>query len=173
MASYFTIPGVAPDQLQLSCPPAATGQTTNPNGSFDLATVSAAVHASAAALGLALLLLVFWCYSWSRGSLGPKFVRRWWTFTLSSLVVGAAVVWVVLSYWPTTALPNECQSDPTAFRAPLPSDFVMGQTLSAAFFGLLFFMILSVLFTQTIGRIPRLKNGFFHNRGCPVPRFLP
>lgn len=172
MVISFAMPGIAPDQLTLSCPPAAQGQSTNPTGDYDVQTVASAVHAAASAWITVLTLLVVVCYQWRRGSLGPAFVKRWWGFAVASMVVGAGVVYGALGFWPTSALANSCQSDPRAFPTRLPGDFVAGQTLSAFLLGLLLFVALSVVLTLTIGRIPRLGNGFFHNRGCPLPRIL-
>ena len=173
MSISFAIPGIAPDQLSLSCPPAAQGQTTNPIGDYDVESVAGAVHAAAAVWIAVSTLLVILCYQWRRGSLGPVFVKRWWMFLFTSVLAGATAVYGTLRYWPTTALANSCQSDPRAFPVPLPGDFVADQTLAAAILGILLYVVISLFLTGTLGRVPRLGNGFFHNRGCPMPRFLP
>ena len=120
-----------------------------------------------------IILLVLACYLWTRVSLGPVFVKRWWVYLLGSLAVGALVVFGVLSAWPTTALASSCQSNPDAFAAALPGSFVLARTFAGALYGMLLFILLSLLLTQTVGRIAGLRNGFFHNRGCPWPRVLP
>ncbi len=173
MKPYFAPPGFATERAPLTCPPAAQGQTTNSQGDYDPATVTNAVHASGAAWALSIALVVLVCYNWTKATMSPRFVIRWWIFMAVGALVGAAVTATVLNLWPTTADANTCQSDPRAFPAPLPSDFIMGQGFAGALYGALLFVLLSILFTQLLGRFAHRRNGFFQNRGCPIPRALP
>ncbi|MEP6620001.1 MAG: hypothetical protein ABJE47_11825 [bacterium] len=173
MSSILTFPGLATEPSQFACPVAAQGQTTNALGDYDQSSVSSAVHASAAVWGLALIMLVCVCYNWTRLSMSPRFVFRWWIFLAIGAVVGAIAVYATLSWWPTIALANSCQSDPRAFPIALPSGFVWTQVWAAMIYGALMFAVLSVVFTAILGRFAHQANGFFHNRGCPLPRALP
>jgi hypothetical protein len=173
MQPYFTPPGFTAERSQLNCPPAAQGQTTNSQGDYDPATVANAVHVSGIAWALSITLVVVICYNWTRLTMSHRFVIRWWLFLVAGAVVGAAAVATVLSNWQTTADANTCQSDPRAFAAPLPGNFVWAQGAAAAIYGALLFFVLSVLLSQILGRFAHHRNGFFNNRGCPIPRALP
>ena len=173
MTAYFKIPGFAVERAQVTCPPPAQGQTSNSQGDYDPVTVANAVHASGAAWAICIALVVIACYNWTRLTMSPRFVMRWWLFVIVAAGTGAAVVATVLRFWPTTADANACQSDPRAFPAPLPGDFVWAQGFAGALYGVVLFAVLSVAFTWLLGRFAYEKNGFFHNRGCPIPRALP
>jgi hypothetical protein len=167
------VPWSAPADLTLVCPAAAAGQNTNPFGTYDPASVASAVAATTAIWAVLIVALAVACYQSKRMSLGPSFVKRWWLFLAASAAIGALAGFAVLTLWPTIALAASCQSDPSAFQISLPGSFVSGRTVSAGLYGALLFIVLSVLLTQTVGRIAKPWNGFFHNRGCPWPRIVP
>ena len=173
MSSILTPPGLATEAPQFTCPVAAQGQTTNPLGDYDQSSVSSAVHASAAAWGLSITMLVVICYNWTKLSMSPRFVVRWWVFLIVGPIIGAASVFLTLSNWHTTAVANACQSDPRPFPIALSSGFIWEQVWAATIYGVLLFILTSVVLTALAGRIAHQNNGFFHNRGCPIPRALP
>jgi hypothetical protein len=173
MTTYFKIPGFAAERVQVTCPPPAQGQTSNAQGDYDPLSVAHAVHASGTAWLVCTAIVVIACYNWTRLTMSPRFVKRWWLFVGVAAVAGGAVVAAVLRLWPTKADANACQSDPRAFPAPLPADFVWAQGVAGFLYGILLFGLLSILFTWAFGRFAYVGNGFFHNRGCPIPRALP
>lgn len=162
-----------PVSLALSCPPAPAGTTANPFGTFDDQTVRAAftlVGVESAAIVLAIVLA---CYLAGRVSTGPRFTFRWVVLWLVAAALCAGVAWLQLANAPTTALAGSCESDPSAFPAALPFATVVNRALAAAAWALLAYPFVSVLLTNTVGRVPALWNGFFHNRGTPWPRLSP
>jgi hypothetical protein len=162
-----------PVSLALSCPPPAAGQTANPVGQFDDTTVRAAYQlVSVESLALVALTVAF-CYMVARTSTGPRFTRRWLVCWVATVLLCAGAAWVQLVNAPTTALAGSCETDPSAFAVTLPFASVVSRSLAAAVWALLVYPLLSVLLTNTVGRVPALGNGFFQNRGCPWPRLSP
>lgn len=166
-------PGITPATLHLTCPQAAQGQTTNVEGEYDPQSLASAAHVSGAAWALTVALVVCICYNWTRLSLSARFVMRWWIFLAIAALAGSVIVAMTFAFWPMTALANSCQSDPRAFMVSLPGSMIWNEALAALAYGGLLFVVLSILFTGVLGRFAHARNGFFHNRGCPIPRPLP
>src|SRR5207253_1481357 len=164
---------VPPTDLVLACPEPAAGQPADPQGFYDYVTVNAAFNLAAVVSAIIVVLGVIICYQMFRGSLGERFVKRWWIGLVVTGIVCLAAVWVALATYHTTALANSCTTNPTAFAIKLPTSIVINRALVGLVWGMLVFAILSLLATLTLGKIPHRANGFFHNRGCPWPRFQP
>lgn len=163
-----------PATLALACPPAAPGQTTNPTGVFDERTVRAAYQVVSGESFLIVLALVLGCYLLTRASTGPRFTRHWLVCWAGAIVLAGAATWLQLHYAPnTTAALQTCESNPVAFPVPLPGAYVFARTMAALAWAAMVYPLLSLLLTQTVGRVPGMRNGFFHNRGTPWPRLLP
>jgi hypothetical protein len=159
-----------PTDLALMCPAPPPGDPIPPPGFFDPATVSAAYGAAGwASLG-AVILLVLCCYLLTRSSLGPGFVKRWWIFLAIAGVVGFLVPLGVLRFWGTRALAGSCVTNPNPFAATLPWSEILDRSVAGLVWAPLAFLIFSLLFTRTAGWLPQ-SGGFFHNRGCPWPRW--
>lgn len=162
-----------PATLALACPPGAPGQTTNPTGTFDERTIRAAYTVVSAESFLAVLLFVLGCYLLTRASTGRRFSRQWAACWAGAVVAAGLAAWWKLHYAPgTTAEVQTCESNPAAFPVPLPGGYVVARTAAACVWALLVYPLLSLLLTQTVGRVPGVRNGFFHNRGTPWPRLL-
>lgn len=157
----------------LSCPAPATGQPPDPQGFYDPNSVSAAFNSTAAVSVVLVIVAVVICYQITRGSLGGRFVKRWWIGMAATAVACFGAGWLVLALFPTTALAGTCSTDPNAFRVALPTAVVIQRAVVGLVWGPAAYALISVLLTSTIGRLPSKNNGFFHSRGCPVPRFLP
>jgi hypothetical protein len=162
-----------PATLALACPPGAPGQTTNPAGIFDERTIRAAYGLVSGESLLIVLACVFGCYMLTRASTGPRFTRQWLAWWGASVVLTGAVVWAQLHFAPgTTAEVQTCESNPAAFPVPLPGGYVFARTAAALVWAAIAYALFSVLLTQTAGRVPGVRNGFFHNRGTPWPRLV-
>lgn len=162
-----------PATLALACPPGAPGQTTNPSGIFDERTIRAAYGLVSAESFAVVLVLVVGCYMLTRASTGPRFTRQWMACWGVAALLAAVVTWAQLHFAPgTTAEVQTCESNPAAFPVPLPGGFVFARTMAALVWAALVYPLLSVLLTQTAGRVPGMRNGFFHNRGTPWPRLV-
>jgi hypothetical protein len=159
-----TLLGFAPPNVALTpCPPPAPGDPIDPGGFYDPTGVASAYHAAGwTTVGL-LLLLVLACYLWNSTSLGPRFVRRWWLFAGAAVLFSALVGGLVIALWPTRALAGSCET--------LPNAFALNRAVAGLLWGLILFPLISVFLAQVVGRVPRASNGFFHNRGCPLPRW--
>lgn len=157
--------------LQLTCPAPPAGVTgTNSIGHYDPATLASAYLAASVATIAAVTLVVFICYLWNQTSVGPSFVRRWYLSALVATVFAALLPVALLAAWPTHALANSCETNPNPFAAPLPLSELLTVGVSGALWGVVGFVLLSIILTRTVGRVPQ-AGGFFHNRGCPWPRF--
>lgn len=162
-----------PSTLALACPPAAPGQTTNPTGVFDERTVRAAYQLVSGESLLLVLALVLGCYLLTRASTGPRFTRQWCIWWAVAIVCTGAATWAQLHFAPnTTAELQTCESNPAAFPVALPGAYVFARTAAALVWALIVYPLLSVVLTQTVGRVPGMRNGFFHNRGTPWPRLV-
>lgn len=159
-----------PEDLTIVCPAPPPGDPTPPPGYLDPATVSAAYGATGWATVLIVVSLVLVCYLLSRTSLGPGFVKRWWVFLLLSAVGGFLAAISILSSWPTRALPGSCVTDPNPFTVGLPWSEIITRGVAGSAWAVLVFILLSLLLTRTLGWLPQ-SGGFFHNRGCPWPRW--
>jgi hypothetical protein len=161
-----------PANVSLTCPAPAPGEPPDLNGFFDPAPVAAAyqwiVYASVAAVLLGVLL----CYLLSRSSLNRDFVRRWYGFLIGTMVAGALIPVLVLYLVPQHALAGTCETNPLAFAARLPGALMVSRASAGLVWCGLAFILASLLFTFAAGRHPA-SGGFFHNRGCPWPRWNP
>ena len=162
-----------PATLALACPPGAPGQTTNPSGVFDERTIRAAYGLVAGESFLIVLAAVLGCYLLTRASTGPRFTRQWLAWWAGAVAVAGLATWAQLHFAPgTTAEVGTCESNPAAFPVALPGAWVFARTMAALAWAALVYPLLSVLLTQTAGRVPGTRNGFFHNRGTPWPRLV-
>lgn len=174
MWNYILHFGVEPTgNLNLICPDPAPGQAASAPGLYDPASVSAAFSHVALWSVVAVALFVVLCYQMTRASLGPRFVKQWWLWLAGSSVACAVVAFAVLATAHTTAYPNSCSTNPLPFDAPLPDNLVMLRVVVGLAWGAVAFIVVSLLLTRTLGWVPSAKNGFFHNRGCPLPRVTP
>lgn len=163
-----------PVDLRLTCPAPATGQSANAQGFYDYTSVAATFNLAAIVSVIVVLLGVVICYQWTRGSLGGRFVKRWWIALALTGVFCFVAAWSVLATFPTTALANSCASNPDAFAARLPTALILNRAFAGLVWGWTAYVLLSLVATATIGRLlPHRSNGFFHYRGCPWPRVLP
>jgi hypothetical protein len=167
-----TLLGLAPSDVTLApCPAPPPDQPVDPFGFYDPASVSSAYMAAGwFTVGLVLLLVVL-CYLWRSGSLGPRFVRRWWLTGIAAVVLAAVVGGATIALWPTHALAGSCETLPTAFPRHLPGALALGRAVAGLVWGLVLYPLASLLLTRSIGYLPAAGNGFFHNRGCPLPRW--
>jgi hypothetical protein len=121
---------------------------------------------------LAVLGLVFACYHLTRMTTGPGFSRRWTIFLPITAVTTALVALIVLKSMRFMAAELTCDTAPDPFKVGLPANVVWMRVFAGMIWGALAFVVFSVIFTKTLGRV-RWNTGFFHNRGTPLPRFLP
>jgi hypothetical protein len=166
-----TLLGLAPPNLALACPPPAPGETRDPTGFFDPASVSAAFQAAGWVTAGLVVALVVVCYLANSTTVGPRFVRRWWMFGIATVFVAALAGGAVVALWPTHALASSCETLPTAFARHLPLNVVLNRAFAGLLWGAVLYFLVSALLAWTVGLVPSAGNGFFHNRGCPVPRW--
>lgn len=162
-----------PVSLALDCPPAPAGTTANPFGTFDDQSVRAAFTLVSVESALIVLAIVLACYLVGQVSTGPRFTFRWVVLWLVAALLCGGLAWLQLANVSTTALAGSCESNPSAFPAALPFPTVLNRSLAAVAWALLAYPLVSLLLTNTVGRVPALRNGFFHNRGTPWPRLSP
>jgi hypothetical protein len=163
---------VPPQAEPLVCPPAPEGVVANATGSFNYASVSAAYATTAAVSVFLVILVLSVCYLATRLSTGPRFDRRFLFSWVITTVLCGVIPFLVLTFAPTTAEAGTCQSNPSAFPATLPMGVIISRGMAGLVWGALAFLIFSVLATKIFGNFPSLKNGFYHNRGTPWPRFM-
>ena len=174
MLNYFVhLWAGPPTDLLLSCPAPTDGQPPDLQGFYDILTVNGAFTRVVLVQSLLVCVLVTVCYSMSRYSTGSAFIKRWWTFLGVNVVLTAIATWVSLRAYQTRALAGSCETNPDAFRIGLPTEMIEQRTIAGAVWSIGAFVILSLILTQVLGRVPTKGNGFFHNRGCPYPRILP
>jgi hypothetical protein len=121
---------------------------------------------------VAVIVLVFACYHLTRMTTGPGFSRRWMLFLPASGVACAVVAFAVLRSMTYKAAEMSCDTQPDPFAVLLPADHLWMRVFAGFIWGILAFGVFSLLFTKTLGRVS-WNTGFFHNRGTPLPRFLP
>lgn len=163
---------VPPVDLSLPCPAAASGQSTNPTGHFDNATVMAAFNSAALWSTIAVIAIILFCYMATRKASGPRFDKRWVLSGVASLIICGVISYAALHFAHTTAAANSCESNPNAFAWALPDNVVLNRTIAGLVWGALAFALGSFIFTRAFGWYPSLTNGFYHNRGTPWPRLL-
>ncbi|HEX6749029.1 MAG TPA: hypothetical protein VF092_17150 [Longimicrobium sp.] len=167
-----TLLGLAPDNVALTpCPPPPPGDPIDPGGFYDPSSVSSAYMAAGlATVGLVLLLVVL-VYLWNSTALGPRFVRRWWWTGIAAVLLAGLLGGLVIGLWPTHALAGSCETNPTAFARHLPFRLALNRGVAGLLWGLVLYPVVSLILTRSVGYLPAARNGFFHNRGCPVPRW--
>ena len=163
---------VPPVDLELTCPAAASGQSTNPTGHFDNASVLAAFNSAALWSVIAIVVIILLCYMVGRQSSGPRFDKRWLLSGVAAIIVCGVVSYATLHFAHTTAAANSCESNPNAFAVALPGGVVLNRTFAGLAWGAIAFVAGSALFAALFGWYPSLNNGFYHNRGTPWPRLL-
>lgn len=169
----FPSPWSAPSHdIVLSCPAAPPGVPPDPYGVYDPGPVKSAFIATGWATLAVVLAIVLLCYLATRMSTGPRFQVRWWWCLGWSALASFLIPFIVLRPWPTRALPGSCENSPDAFAAALPWDVVVDRALTGLLWGVLLFVVLSLILTRVVGK-SSWGGGFFHNRGVPYPRILP
>lgn len=166
---FWAPPG---QDVALQCPPPVAGEPADPSGVFDPDTVREAFRAAGLTSLLVVLLLVLACYLFTRTSTGPRFSKRWVGFAATAGALAFAVPIAVLRAWPTHALAETCETNPEQFLAKLPWDLILTRGVAGLIWGLLAFLLISVMLTRALGRYSWM-GGFFHNRGTPWPRLIP
>jgi hypothetical protein len=161
-----------PANLQLRCPPPAPGEAIDPMGFFDPNVLRGAYRMATLSTAALVVLLVALCYLWTRSSLGPRFVLRWWIFLGGSMLGGFILGIAVLRMWPARALAGSCETNPTSFLVTIPWADALNRGVAGAVWAGLVFTLLSLVLTQLAGRFP-WSGGLFHYRGCPYPRLMP
>lgn len=142
-------------------------------GYYDPTSVAGAFNALAITSVITVLLIVLFAYLGTYKTLGPRFVVRWYWALVVAAVVCAILPYAVLPVMPTYALAGTCPTDPTPFPLRLPESLIMHRAIAGFVWGALAYWLISVVLTLTVGRFASVKNGFFHNRGCPHPRLVP
>jgi hypothetical protein len=161
-----------PAALPLICPAPAPGEPADPGGFFDPAPLSAAYDWIFTATAAGVLLMVLVCYLAAPASLSLHFVRRWYGFWIGTALLGALVPLVVLLLMPQHALAGSCETNPLPFAAALSLSQMLPRITAGLAWAFLAFPLLSRILTWVAGRHPA-SRGFFHNRGCPWPRWNP
>jgi hypothetical protein len=160
-----------PSTLTLVCPVGPTGVAASAPGFYDPVSVAAAYRLTAFASLAVVVLGVLGCYTLLNGnSLGSRFVKRYWMWWFGVGFACAGVVWGVLGTAETVAMANSCETNPGPFPVALPALTIANRAAAGFIWGMLSFYLLSFLSTRSLGTIAHPANGFFHNRGCPVPR---
>lgn len=161
-----------PDNFQLECPAPPPGMDPDPVGFFAPDSVGAAFSWAGYSSLAAVVVLVLITYLATTGSLSPRFVKRWWLFLLVAALACFGIAVAALWLYPTHAMVGSCATNPTAFERQLPWGLIWERAFAGLLWGSLAFTLLSVLLTRLLGNWPWSK-GFFHFRGCPVPRYRP
>lgn len=154
------------------CPAPREGEPADPAGLYDALQLAALWNRMAILSAIAVLVLVLACYLLPRASLGPRFVRNWY---LSLAGAGLACFVIPLALGLTSHVnvrAGSCSTRPAAFPVDLPMELLVDRMFAGLVWGLLAFAVLSLIGTRLLGR-SRLAGGFFHYRGCPVPRWNP
>jgi hypothetical protein len=161
-----------PVDAVLACPAPRAGEAPDPGGLYIAAEITSAWQLMAAASAVGVFLLLFACYQLPRASLNRAFVVRWW-FALAAAGVLCALaplaVWLLVDLH---ARPGSCSTRPAAFPVELPIALLWPRVAAGLLWGVLAFVLLSLFATRVGGNWPA-AGGFFHYRGCPVPRLNP
>lgn len=144
----------------------------DPVGFYDPAAIRAAYGMTSLATALLVLLLIALCYLWTRSSLGPRFVVRWWSFMAASVIGGFLLGTAMVHMWPARALAGSCEANPESFPLVIPWAYAFDRGVAGAVWAALAFVLGSIVLTQVAGRFP-WAGGLFHYRGCPYPRLMP
>jgi hypothetical protein len=154
------------------CPPPLPGNPPSPGGLYDPAHLTSFWNSITLFSFIAVLLLVVLCYQLPRSSLGPRFVRGWWIIFAFAGVAGATVPALMGIGRQITVRAGSCSTHPSAFLADLPYNLMFDRIFAGAIWGMLTFVVLSLIATRLLG-MSRHAGGFFHYRGCPWPRWNP
>lgn len=158
--------------VSFTCPAGATGGAAT-LGYYDGPSVASAFNALAATSFLTVLLVVLFIYLATDKALGPRFVVRWYWGLFAAAIFCAILPYAVLPVMPTHALSGTCPTNEDPFPLRLPGSLIMLRAMAGFVWGLLAYFLFSAIMTTTVGRFASAKNGFFHNRGCPLPRLVP
>jgi hypothetical protein len=162
----------APLGIRVKCPAPLPGEPADPGGTYDPLQLGALWNSIAITSLIVVLALVLGCYLLPRASLGPRFVRAWWLGLAGS---AAACFLIPLAVGLTTEIrmyAGSCTTRPAAYPVELSASLLTDRMFAGLLWGMLAFAVLSLAGTQLLGR-SRLAGGFFHNRGCPWPRWNP
>ncbi|HEX2206061.1 MAG TPA: hypothetical protein VHG93_00145 [Longimicrobium sp.] len=162
----------APLGATVPCPAPREGEPPDPGGLYDAVQLASLWNRIAIISAIAVLVLVVVCYLLPRASLSPRFVRNWW-LTLAGSMVACFLIPLALGLTADlNARAGSCSTRPAAFPVDVPVGLMMDRMFAGLVWGALAFIVLSLIGTQLLGR-SRLAGGFFHYRGCPVPRWNP
>lgn len=161
------------NSISFTCPPSGSGGAGPTLGFYDGASVASAYDVLALASVIAVLVIVLVTYLGTSKTLGPRFVFRWYWGGAVAAIGCAVLAYTLLSIMPTHAAAGTCPSNLNPFLLRLPASLIMTRAVAGFVWGLLAYVLFSVILTATIGRFAAVRNGFFHNRGCPFPRFVP
>jgi hypothetical protein len=163
-----------PVDAHMGCPPPLPGEAIDPFGFYDATRILDVWSWIAWISAGGIVLIVLTCYLLPRASLSARFVRGWYACLVAAMLFCFAVPFVVGRFSPMTARAGSCTTRVAAFAVPLPFDLLFPRMLAGLLWGFLAFIVVSLFFTQFVARGagPR-AGGFFHYRGCPVPRWNP
>jgi hypothetical protein len=154
---------IGPDR----CPPLASGGFQAADAALRTEgwqTLFLFVFASSVVLAL---VMVFLAYAVTR-RVGWPFVRRWSIWLLAAVGGCAVAATVILLAFPVAT--TGCEGGEGLARVPL--QWVALRTLLAAIHGALFYVLLSWLLSNLLGRVLRLGR-WYDNHRVPYPALLP
>jgi hypothetical protein len=156
----------------LPCPAPRAGEAPDPGGLYDVAELGDLWTRMGIVSAVTVVVLLLFCYLLPRASLSPRFVMRWW-LTLAAAAVLCFLVPLALGLTAEVhARAGSCSTRPAAFPVELPVSLLMDRMFAGLLWGALAFLVLSLFATKVLG-LSRHAGGFFHHRGCPVPRWNP
>lgn len=161
-----------PANVALTCPAPPPGESPDPAGFFDPAGIQAAYDWIAISSVGAVLLLVLLCYLLGSSSLNRGFVRKWYGFWVAACLAGFLIPLVIFFLVPQHALAGTCETNPLPFREYLLFAQMLPRATAGFVWCMVVFPLASLLLTAVAGWHPA-SRGFFHNRGCPWPRWNP
>ncbi|HYH79616.1 MAG TPA: hypothetical protein VEX86_07455 [Longimicrobium sp.] len=162
-----------PIGAMLVCPEPRTGEVRDPGGLYNAAEIATRWQVMAGVSFAVVIGLLLFCYLVPRASLNRGFVVRWWITWAVSGVLCLIVPLAVGLLSPVHARAGSCSTRPAAFEIPfIPFDLLLPRMVAGLMWGLLAFTIASVLATKLLGKWSG-AGGFFHYRGCPLPRWNP
>lgn len=151
------------------CPIGLEGNAAAASGFVDPASITANYNLVAFVSVAVVLAVIGWCYFASGSSTSRTFVMRWRLAAVASGLLAAVAAIVILRWVPVRAAATSCATDPTAFPFHLDWLTVLNRALAGFLWAAAAFAILSLLLTQTAGRVAA-AGGLYHNRGVPWPR---
>ncbi len=155
------------------CPAPRAGEAPDPFGLYNATEVLGVWRTIAIASIVATLVIVLLCYLLPRASLSARFVRMWYACLAGTALLCFAIPFVVGKLTTVHVRAGSCTTRMAAFPVPhLPFDLLFERMLAGLVWGVLAFVLLSVIFTRLLARGP-VAGGFYHYRGCPWPRWNP